>query len=461
MMIIALMLTDALSLFVACFLAIRFWLYVLGRSIPSFYTDLIPLLLVFLIIYQSAELYTTRFSPVDELRKITMTTTVGFIALAGTSFWFRNAELYSRASFGISWVFSLILLPINRSLLRFFASRMGVWGEPVAIIGSGEIGNHVAQFLIDNPTLGYKPVIAIDGLIGKRVEHGCLPVVESVIMKPNMLEEEIQGIQTAILIKPEVSEGLLELIIERQIYKFSRLLLVSGDTHGQSLWVETCDIGGLLALEVRQNLLNHWQRVIKRVLDLSIIIACSPFLIPVLAVLALIIKLDYINASIFYNHNRVGKEGELFKMMKFRTMVPNADKILLKTLDESPALQKEWSETPKLKRDPRITRIGRIMRALSLDEWPQIWNVVKGEMSLVGPRPILQNEMQYYGKSLGLYRMVQPGMTGLWQVSGRSNLDFVDRVALDEYYVRNWSIWLDIYILAKTALEVLKRTGAY
>jgi lipopolysaccharide/colanic/teichoic acid biosynthesis glycosyltransferase len=142
-------------------------------------------------------------------------------------------------------------------------------------------------------------------------------------------------------------------------------------------------------------------------------------------------------------------------------MVMNGDQVLLQYLAQHPELALEWERNQKLKDDPRVTRIGKFLRRTSLDELPQLWNVLKGEMSLVGPRPIIQEEVARYGDRFSLYTQVYPGLTGLWQVSGRNDTSYDERVRLDTYYVRNWSLWLDIYLLARTAGVVLAGRGAY
>ncbi|MCA8958388.1 MAG: sugar transferase, partial [Planctomycetes bacterium] len=163
---------------------------------------------------------------------------------------------------------------------------------------------------------------------------------------------------------------------------------------------------------------------------------------------------------VLFAHRRLGRDGRWFSVWKFRTMVIDADRKLAEYLAEHPELQREWQETHKLKSDPRITRVGRFLRRSSLDELPQIWSVLTGRMSLVGPRPIVADEVVKYGDAYALYTSVPPGITGLWQVSGRNNTTYPQRVALDAAYVRNWSIWLDLYVLYRTVKTVLRREGA-
>ena len=163
----------------------------------------------------------------------------------------------------------------------------------------------------------------------------------------------------------------------------------------------------------------------------------------------------------FFGHKRIGRGGRLFKAWKFRTMHTNGDEILRKHLEANPAAREQWAAEMKLNDDPRVTLIGNLLRKTSLDELPQLWNVLRGDMSLVGPRPIVQAEIWRYGKVFRLYTTVKPGITGLWQASGRNNVSYDERVLLDEFYIKHWSLWLDVYIGAKTIVALLSRRGAY
>jgi undecaprenyl-phosphate galactose phosphotransferase len=167
------------------------------------------------------------------------------------------------------------------------------------------------------------------------------------------------------------------------------------------------------------------------------------------------------SGPVIYKHRRVGKDGQTFDCLKFRTMVLNADKVLADVLEKDSELKAEWIRDHKLKDDPRITALGKFLRRTSLDELPQLWNVIRGEMSLVGPRPVVKEELLRYGRNVSFYYAAKPGVTGLWQVSGRNELDYRRRVAIDVYYVRNRNIFLDLYILLKTTKVVLGGKGAY
>lgn len=199
---------------------------------------------------------------------------------------------------------------------------------------------------------------------------------------------------------------------------------------------------------------------VARVLDISLILLAAPYILLAFLVIMILIKLDS-KGRVFYRQARIGRYGRKFYVYKFRTMVEDAERILKTYLDNSPELRAEWLATHKLKQDPRVTRIGSILRKLSLDELPQLWNVIIGDMSLIGPRPIVDAEVEKYGKCFELYIQVRPGLTGLWQVSGRNNTTYEHRVELDEYYIRNRSLKLDLQILMKTVFVVLRKDGAY
>lgn len=201
-------------------------------------------------------------------------------------------------------------------------------------------------------------------------------------------------------------------------------------------------------------------RIVKRIADISIILLALPVLLPLLLVVALMVRLTS-TGPVFFSHRRIGRGGAFFSMWKFRTMCVNSAEVLEHYLAEHPEARAEWNTLHKLRNDPRITSIGHFLRRSSLDELPQIWNVLGGRMSLVGPRPIVAAEVQKYGVHFDCYCRVKPGVTGLWQVSGRSTLSYDERVALDCDYVRRWSLTRDLSILVQTLQSVANRNGAY
>jgi len=287
-----------------------------------------------------------------------------------------------------------------------------------------------------------------------------IPILESSFLLKNPGFFGDFHIQTAVIVPDETSEDFQSLVFDERLFGFQRLILISNLSWVGGSAVVTYDLEGVLGLEIQRNLLNASGQFLKRLMDLFIILLGGIFVFLLIIVIAIFIRLDT-PGSIFYRQRRVGKEGKEIRVWKFRTMMMNADQLLEPWLDESPDLRAEWEATHKLKNDPRVTRVGAILRRTSLDELPQLWNVIKGEMSLVGPRPIVNDEINHYNEVFLLYKQVLPGMTGLWQVSGRSDTTYESRVRLDAYYIRHWSIWMDIYILIRTFWVVIKRSGAY
>jgi len=212
--------------------------------------------------------------------------------------------------------------------------------------------------------------------------------------------------------------------------------------------------------EVRRGLLSAESGRIKRLFDLLIGFVLFTLSLPIGALIALAIWIES-GRPVFFAHTRIGQGGRRFRLLKFRSMVVNGDEVLQRHLEQRPELAIEWLRSHKLKDDPRVTRVGRFLRRRSLDELPQFWNVLAGDMSLVGPRPIVQEEEAKYGQAFRLYSLVKPGLTGLWQVSGRNDTSYRHRVSLDSQYVREWTPWLDLRILLRTVRVVLGGHGAY
>lgn len=197
----------------------------------------------------------------------------------------------------------------------------------------------------------------------------------------------------------------------------------------------------------------------KRMMDIMIAATMLFLALPVMVVIAMLVRRD--GGAALFGHDRIGENGRIFRCLKFRSMVVNGDVVLNDLLARDEAAREEWTSTQKLRRDPRITRLGRLLRATSLDELPQLLNILRGDMSLVGPRPIVRAEIERYGDNIAYYYATRPGLTGLWQVSGRSNTSYARRVALDSAYVRHWTFWKDILILLKTIPAVLRHDGAH
>lgn len=224
--------------------------------------------------------------------------------------------------------------------------------------------------------------------------------------------------------------------------------------------ISTLFVEQLTLIKSKNNLSRWYNRWVKFAFDMALAICGTLLILPVLFILALLVLADS-RGPVLFVHRRIGKNGREFPCYKFRTMVPDADKVLTKYLAENALAREEWERSFKLTDDPRVTRLGAFLRKTSLDELPQVFNVLKGEMSLVGPRPIVRAEVEKYGEHICEYYMVRPGITGMWQTSGRSDTTYEERVAMDTWYVRNWSLWIDVKYLIKTFSAVVQKKGAY
>lgn len=462
LMTATLLLADLAGLVLAGLGAIYARVLIGGDFVPGGYLNLLPLLVIFLIPYLVAGLYPgVGLNFVDELRKLSLATSIMVAVMITYTFIAQSGIRFSRLTFFLFWAGALACVPLSRWLVRGFVIRTGNWGEPIAIIGHGEKTHKIIDYLQHNRQLGYLPTTII-----RDFKNGSALSVEPLMDIPiHEIEKDHEllkklHIHNAILVPTETPEDFLKALLEDRQFGLKKLILISSLQWIGGSAVTARDINGILGLELQRNLLNPIDRAIKFILTGILLYGTCWISIPVTALCALLVRLDS-KGPIFYGQKRIGQDEKEIKVWKFRSMLPDADEVLERCLECDPELRKEWENTHKLKNDPRITRVGQILRKTSLDELPQLWNVLKGEMDLVGPRPIVKEEVIKYRNSFRLYTQVKPGMTGLWQISGRNDTTYDERVSLDDYYVRHWSPWMDIYILLRTAWVVILRQGAY
>jgi len=429
------------------------------------YFTYIPAVVVFIIGYALSGLYPgIGINPIEEFRKFTVASSTVMAALTALTFFTQSGLKFSRLVFLFLWMLIIIVLPVTRVLMRKLGLLLHVWGEPVALLGFGPQGRKILKYLRQNPTYGIRPEIVVIGRPEETAplvnldEHVRRISAYALVENPKLLSDA--NIQTVILAPTEIPQDLGVAMLDEQKYGIKHLILISSLNWIGGSAVAVHDMAGLLGLEVEHNLLRMRERVFKRVFDTVLMLVCGIVGFPIMTVCALLIKLDS-PGPIFYKHKRVGKDGKDLYVWKFRTMVENAEEVLEKTLAEDPERRLEWETNHKMKNDPRVTRFGRKLRKSSLDELPQLINILRGEMSFVGPRPIVRDEVKYFHQVFSLYVQVLPGLSGLWQISGRSDMSYESRVSLDEYYIRHWSVWMDIYILANTFAAVIRRRGAY
>ena len=451
---------DFVALTVAGFTAVGVRYAVRQDLHPVLYLSLWPVLVLLLVVYALLGLYSLESpSPAERLRRFTLGTTGVFGLLAVETFLLHPETLYSRSIIAGSLLLTLALVPLFRSFVTAIFCSKRWWGHPVVVLGAGKTGREIIRGLRQNPGIGLKPVAFLDDDPGKALKRHGVPVLGGLDLAQKVTDE--LGVTHAIVAMPGMSREQLTPMVRRMSQVFERDLVLPDPAGLSRLWLGAQDVTGLAGDEVVCKSLGTWARGTKRALDIAVAVIAGLLTAPVLGLIALAVRLDS-KGPIFYGHTRWGRGGTKFKMWKFRSMAKNADELLKKYLAENPKLRLEWELTQKLREDPRITRVGRFLRRTSLDELPQIWNVLVGDMGIVGPRPVPLGETPKYEQSgqFSTYMLVKPGITGLWQVSGRNDLSYDERILLNSYYVRNWTVWLDLYIMARTVPVVSFGKGA-
>ncbi len=395
----------------------------------------------------------------EELRRIAIGTTVASLLAMALTFITRTELLYSRPILVGGWLLSLFLAPACRLITRRLASRAGLSGPPAVILGAGQTAATTVAMLQGQFPPALRPVAIFTDDTGRTpAAVAGIPVVGTPEEAPGWSASH--RVEIAILAVSATSTVPHAPIIEGHTAVFSRIIVISDLLGASGADVVAHEMQGMLALELKRNLLSRSSLYAKRVIDLALLAISLAVTLPLAAVISLAIVVESGRPAIF-GHLRIGKAGKPFTAWKFRTMIGDADQALKDAVIEVPELRAEWEARRKLRTDPRLTRVGRALRRTSMDELPQLWNVLLGQMSLVGPRPIVAEEVARYGEAMHLYTQVPPGLTGLWQVSGRSDTTYAERVRLDTHYVRSWSIWLDIVILVRTLWIVATGSGAY
>lgn len=448
---------DAVALASAGWLGYFLWSQVNRSLSAGFFYQLWPALAVSLLVYACMGLYPAAgVSPAEELRRLTMGATAVCLISTAAIFFSKDSELYSRGVLIAAWAAAVVLVPIARALTRRAFARRSWWGVPVVVLGAGAMGRTLAASLEAAPRCGLKPVAHLDELSS---HSGSAPDQDVLFAAEEMAHRF--GIRHAIVAVPDIGRQQLVEVFQRLETCFRRLIVAPDMPGVATLWVAPKDLSGVLGLEIRQNLLIPANRWIKRALDLLAGAILLLLAAPVMAVAAVWIKRASPGPAL-YTQEREGMGGQRIRVRKLRTMHVNSEALLLKHLRENPEALAEWQRCFKLKRDPRVIPvIGEFLRRSSLDELPQLWSVLTGEMSLVGPRPFPYYHLEQFPPAFrALRRRVPPGLTGLWQVESRSDGDLRVQESLDTYYIRNWSVWLDLYILARTVHAVITGKGA-
>jgi Undecaprenyl-phosphate galactose phosphotransferase WbaP len=396
--------------------------------------------------------------PAEEMHRLA-TVTAGMGGVAGAALFIGGGPLtVSVLVAGVGGVGACVI-PLTRGLVRVLCAQTTWWGIPTLVLGSDRLGASVVDTLSRWPEIGLRPVARLtDGAsLADRPGTASVPIVGRIQEAPVLARR--YRIPHAVFALPALSHAERAKRIATYSKFFDHVLVLADMGDWPALWASGGMGKGLVGYNVRHYALQPAARLVKRTLDLVGALCALVLLAPVFAVIAALIKADD-PGPVLYRQHRMGRDGRVFTVLKFRTMYTDAHRKLQAILDSDPRRRREYERYHKLKDDPRVTTIGRVLRASSLDELPQLLNVLKGEMSLVGPRAYMPGELP---KMNGLSRAVlqtPPGITGLWQVSGRNRLSFDARVDLDVHYIQNWSPWLDLYILVRTIPVVLTGDGA-
>ena len=397
-------------------------------------------------------------SAAEELRRLSIATTLWAIPLLMVSFLRPDTDGAGAAVVALTYVVALVVLPVARWGTRRVACRFRWWGQPAIIFGGGIDGAFAHRSLELHPERGLRPLGVIDDLHSHWADEFCDP---KWYLGPPQSTSNIaddHGVFWGIVAPTERTSAEMARLLDHHATSIPHLLVLRGDGEVRS-WDGARNCGELSGFRIDERLLLPVPQLIKRCLDVALTGLVGICVLPLVAAIAVAIKLTS-PGPIYFHQERVGKDGRRFRTWKFRSMAQDAEARLHAYLHEHPEKRREWDRYQKLKEDPRITRVGQFLRKTSLDELPQLWNVLIGDMSLVGPRPITADQIEDY-ENFHLYVRLRPGITGLWQINGRNRTTFQRRTEFDTVYIRNWSAWWDLCILARTIKVVLLADGAY
>ena len=410
------------------------------------YSIYLPLILV---VFYAANLYPgILMAPAEEVKRFAICAFFSFMGIAMSVSVETDERLPISIALVIAGIFATVALPLGREIARHILSQQNWWGVPAVIYTDGNKAKTIIDRLQKRADLGYRPSIIIDSSAKSWYSYQNIPVFPPT----QEIHDIIKSLNIKVAILCEYAGNTSRVMA---MYRYTIMI-----PQEQNSFTSLRDFGGILGYSTTHNLTKPGSLFVKRVVDIAILLVMSPLVLPVVFIVALIVKITS-PGPIFYGHKRVGKDGKEFKCWKFRSMVINADKMLDKILADHPEMREEWERDRKFTNDPRVTKIGKILRKTSIDELPQLWNVFVGEMSFIGPRPVTEPELAKYGDKTPLILSVLPGLSGMWQISGRSATGYEERINLDSYYIQNWSIWLDLWIILKTAWVVFKGKGAY
>ena len=428
-------------------------------DIPNIYFYFwIPVIFIFFIFYSGGH---QRLIPFwESIRNIFYANFYSTILSIFLLYLIHASNYVSRIFVITFFVLSFLLLCIIHQLVVLIFNKLDIAKMPVIFIGAGTTTEKVIKFFGDNNCFGIRVIGIVDDNIRSEYLKNNFKIIDGLDKAKEYIEKN--NVKTVIIASPKMDKyKLVDVIAQIQLI-VKDILFVPNliGTPVANLDIKRLYTSDVMLLNVKNNLARKKNKITKYIFDMTLTIVGTICISPILLFIAIWIYKDSPGPVIF-KHMRVGKDGKEFPCYKFRSMCVDAKEKLEELLKNDPEAKAEWDRDFKLKNDPRITKSGAFLRRTSLDELPQIFNVLKGEMSLVGPRPIIKAEMERYHEHISDYLIVKPGIAGMWQCSGRSDVNYEERVHMDSWYVRNWSVWLDIMILWKTFQAVFAKKGAY
>lgn len=408
--------------------------------------------------------YTKRKPFANEIKEL-LKVTLAMAALDVTMLFLSKLQ-FSRANVLLTWSTLPFLLVGMRWIVKRLLIAVGGWARPMVIIGWGENAIETALAFKDEALMGLRLVAFLVPPGQTKLTHNLVDKFGNAIPSislgrdPNMTIRQLGNPHVVLALEQGGIETYQDMI--QQLSRHNNDLQLVPALRGLPLYGMEANhffAHEVLILTMRNNLARRLPQLIKRCFDVVVSSLVLTLASPLFLFIAF--RVSQSGGPIFFGHTRIGQHNKSFSCYKFRTMAPNADQLLAELLSRDPEARAEWERDFKLKNDPRITPIGRFLRKTSLDEIPQLWNVLKGDMSLVGPRPVVKAELERYGNQVDHYLEAKPGITGLWQISGRNDVSYDTRVYLDAWYVKNWSLFNDIVILLRTVKVLFRRDGAY
>lgn len=414
---------------------------------------LLPALGIGIFAYEG--LYTRRRTGWEEFRHLLRGVSLAMILFFALLTLIKQGQEVSRPALVLTWLLAPgVLVGMRLTVKAQLLSRWGFWPRRVLLLGNNRDASQLARQMNMFPEMGYR----VAGCLGDAVREDGLERLGGFDDLERVVAAE--RIDEVVIAMPHHSRHEQFALLTRAEALVSQVSVLPELFDADKLNVEVEKFERYFLLSFRNNLLKRSNRMLKNSFEIIIVLLTLPGWLPLMAGLAIAVRCSS-PGPVFFRQLRIGQGGRPFQCLKFRSMVADAERQLDDYFRSNPAARTKWELERKLKDDPRITSVGRFLRRTSLDELPQIINILRGEMSLIGPRPVVSEEMEKYGEYSRYYEAVAPGLSGLWQVSGRNDIDYDQRVMLDTFYVRNWSLWLDFMILLRTLPAVLKKDGAY